>query len=323
METQQPFSLPGSVELVSAVEGAFPELAGSISPMSILGEGYEFAAFESSSGIVFRFPKREEAARKQKVENALLPELSAALPAAIPVPRLQAGPSPMCPWGFHGYQRLPGIPVADLRDTAPLLPALAPQVAGFLAALHSFPVDRALALGVPAAGSWLQSFGEMHRFLMAELKSRLTPVKLGNVDEWWRSFLRITDGWCFSPVLTHGDLGPEHVLVQPQTHALSGVIDFGDVVVGDPALDFAGMIVLGDEEFMLEVARVYRELGGPADSEVTDRARLLSKTVVFHEVVAAITLGHSGPPVPTIEQALRRAPRQGCLHLTYNSPPLR
>ena len=29
---------------------------------------------------------------------------------------------------------------------------------------------------------------------------------------------------------------------------MSGVIDFGDVVVGDPALDFAGMIALGNEE---------------------------------------------------------------------------
>ena len=43
---------------------------------------------------------------------------------------------------------------------------------------------------------------------------------------------------------------------------------------------------------MLEVARAYHELGGPADSEVTDRARLLSKTNLFYDVVHAVTLGH-------------------------------
>ena len=304
MAIPQPYRLPNTGELVSAIEEAFPELAGIISPLTFLGEGYEFVAFESSNGFVFRFPKREEAARKQMVENSLLPELSSALPVEIPLPSLQAAASPRCPWGFHGYRKLPGIAVADLQNFEDLLPRLAPQIAGFLVALHSFPVDRVLALSVPDNGSWLEDFREMHEFLLAELESRLTSTELHRVDEWWQAFLRTAEWWSFSPVLTHNDFGPAHVLIQPETLTVTGVIDFGDVVVGDQALDFPSVIAWRNEEFTLSVARAYHELGGPADSEVGDRANWLAKATVFLNVVHALTLGHHGSPIPTVEQGL-------------------
>ena len=143
MAIPQPYRLPNINELAGAIEEAFPGLVGTISPLTFLGEGYDFAAFESSNGLVFRFPKREEAAKKQMVENSLLPELSSALPVDVPLPSLQAAASPKCPWGFHGYRKLSGIAVADLENFEELLPGLAPQIAGFLVALHSFPAERA------------------------------------------------------------------------------------------------------------------------------------------------------------------------------------
>ena len=304
MAIPQPYRLPNISELVSAIEEAFPELAGLILPLTFLGEGYEFTAFESSNGYVFRFPKREDAAKKQMVENSLLPELSAALPVDIPFPSLQAAASPICPWGFHGYPKLPGVAVADLENFEELLPELAPQIARFLVALHSFPAERALALSVPDNASWLEEFREMHEFLLAELESRLTPMELHRVDEWWQAFLRAAERWSFSPVLTHNDLGPSHVLIQPETLRVSGVIDFGDALVGDPAIDLRLLIAWRSEEFTLDVAKAYHELGDAADSEVSDRANWLAKASVFLNVVHALTLGHHGPPIPTIEQGV-------------------
>ena len=105
-------------------------------------------------------------------------------------------------------------------------------------------------------------------------------------------------------MLTHNDVGPVHALVQPETLTLSGIIDFGGTTVGGPALDFAGLLVWGNEELMLRVAKSYHDLGGPADSDMTNRAIILAKTNVFLDVVHAFTLGHYGPPVPTIEQAV-------------------
>ena len=44
--------------------------------------------------------------------------------------------------------------------------------------------------------------------------------------------------WRFAPCVTHGDLGPEHVLVSASGD-LSGVLDWEEVGIGDPAWDFA------------------------------------------------------------------------------------
>jgi aminoglycoside phosphotransferase (APT) family kinase protein len=44
----------------------------------------------------------------------------------------------------------------------------------------------------------------------------------------------------FEPALLHADLGPEHLLVRD--HRLADVIDWGDIRVGDPGLDYAWLL---------------------------------------------------------------------------------
>ena len=55
----------------------------------------------------------------------------------------------------------------------------------------------------------------------------------------WEQMLGEGERFAFEPALIHGDLAMEHVLVDDKG-GLSGVIDFGDAMVADPALDFAG-----------------------------------------------------------------------------------
>jgi len=31
---------------------------------------------------------------------------------------------------------------------------------------------------------------------------------------------------------------PEHIIVEPETHKLNDIIDFGDMIIADPAYDF-------------------------------------------------------------------------------------
>ena len=49
------------------------------------------------------------------------------------------------------------------------------------------------------------------------------------------------ENWRFATCLTHGDLGPEHVLVSASGD-LAGVIDWEETSVGDPAWDFACLL---------------------------------------------------------------------------------
>jgi aminoglycoside phosphotransferase (APT) family kinase protein len=62
-------------------------------------------------------------------------------------------------------------------------------------------------------------------------------------------------GLRFEPALVHGDLGPEHIL-----HCgveLTGVIDWSDARVGDPAIDFAWRLHGTSAEFAAELLRSY------------------------------------------------------------------
>ncbi|WP_029135974.1 phosphotransferase family protein [Nakamurella lactea] len=76
-------------------------------------------------------------------------------------------------------------------------------------------------------------------------------------------------------VFSHNDLGIEHVLVEPATGSITGIIDWSDAAMCDPARDF-GLLLrdLGDDA--LERAyRSYRRTGGPIDVDQQFRTRCL------------------------------------------------
>jgi aminoglycoside phosphotransferase (APT) family kinase protein len=79
------------------------------------------------------------------------------------------------------------------------------------------------------------------------------------------------EGW--TPVFSHNDLGIEHVLVDPGAGMVTGVIDWGDAAIVDPAIDF-GLL--------------YRDLGPAADAamgsyrtEVNDLVALQERAVFY------------------------------------------
>ncbi len=68
--------------------------------------------------------------------------------------------------------------------------------------------------------------------------------------------------------LAHNDLCADHVLVDPATGRLAGIIDFADAMVGDPVLDFVGLLTVGDRPFVAQVLRHY-PLPAADDFQVT------------------------------------------------------
>ena len=242
------------------IEAQFPELA----PASVvfLGEGFDSCAFEVNGAWVFRFPKREDVEEQMRIEARLLPELAPHLP--LPVPSFSFyGRS------FAGYRKLAGTPAIRLPDL-PLLP-LAQPLGRFLRALHSFPVDAALRLGVPARP--LDSYlGELRTEALEDfgLVSEVAPD--APLDRWY-AYLTAGAGPDASArqVLTHHDLAAEHVLLDEGT--LTGVIDWGDVAVSDRAADFAGVFHWGGDHF---VDSVLAEYGDTVQGGELARARFMA-----------------------------------------------
>src|SRR3989304_6357061 len=131
-----------------AIQECFPQLE--VRRIEFLAEGWDSVAWEVNEELIFRFPKRPAAERGLEKEIRLLPEL--APPLSIPIPRFEyvSEGCPAFPHPFVGYPKLPGVQLKALTPTPEELARLAPQLGRFLSELHSFPVERAVELGVPS-----------------------------------------------------------------------------------------------------------------------------------------------------------------------------
>ena len=226
-----------------AIEAAFPALV--VEGCRSLGEGWDSAAWLVNEALLFRFPKRLAVARALEWEIALLPALAPTLPVAIPrfTYLAEHGAPTDSALPFVGYPLLPGVFLdalpGALHETSPLLP----QLADFLRALHHFPRERAVAAGLPAVdwSAWVAHWERFATWLMIGEASRFTPATRSRLVAFHDGLLaELRRAEC--PIaLLHHDLALEHLLVTPDGRRLTGVIDWGDIALGDPALDFAGI----------------------------------------------------------------------------------
>jgi aminoglycoside phosphotransferase (APT) family kinase protein len=193
--------------------------------VALLGEGYDNVAF-AVDDLVVRFMKEPDPAQIER-EARVLEVAAAVSPVAVPVPVL-ALPDPGC----LAYRRLPGVPLIDVRrdvDPGPVAAVLAE----FLHALHQVPVGKLAEVlsadDEPLAG-WRDDAAEHYATARDRVPDRYRAV----IEAFLAADPPPAAG---SVVFSHDDLGIEHVLVDPTTGAVTGVIDWTDAGLVDAAAD--------------------------------------------------------------------------------------
>jgi aminoglycoside phosphotransferase (APT) family kinase protein len=166
--------------------------------------------------------------------------------------------------------------VAVDRPTAEQAVALG----GFFRALHVVDTEVAVSRGAPSPEvAWAEPLGRLERFRadvlprLPERYQRAGAALLG----------RLTDP-PDSPVLVHGDVGPAHILIQ--SGMVSGVIDWSDAHIGDPAIDLA-WLVHGSSRGE-PAAKAYG-----ARSAIQERAHDWHRLGPWHEVTYGFDTGRS------------------------------
>jgi len=217
-------------------------------------DGWDSRALIVARRWVLRVARNEEVARAFAVEARLLPELDS-LP--LETPRRIAGGRR---WLLTSY--VEGDPYAGRADLRPL--------GEFLRALHAFPIERARALGAQLHDP--RDDAELFR-------RRVLPLLDGDERSLAASLLDEHASATFDPRLTHADLGPAHVLVR--RGRVSGLIDWTDARLGDPAIDLAWALSAAPE-----VAETY-----PVDDELRRRALVYHALGPWHEVEHGLRRG--------------------------------
>jgi aminoglycoside phosphotransferase (APT) family kinase protein len=218
------------------VASQFPALA--TLPLRTFGEGWDNVAYLLGERWIFRFPRRAVAAVLIETELRVLPQIAPRLPLPVPVPRFAGVSGEAFPWPFAGYELLPGDSLSRSRLDERAAKRAAHRVGEFLRALHAIDSDGVLGLDVDRIGRL------EHARCMPKVMERLQELADAGIIDDIEPFERILEetappASAREPlVIVHGDLYGRHVLVDGESH-VCGVIDWGDVHRGDPAVDLA------------------------------------------------------------------------------------
>lgn len=246
-------------------------------PVAALGEGTDHRVLRVGDDLLVRLAKAPDADALAR-EARLLARVAAASPLPVPAP-VFADPAA----GALAYRRLGGVPLlslpADVR--AALAPAVLRDLARLLDALGRLPPAEMAALVAPdvrPANAWLDEARETY----AAVRRAVPPGERRAVE----AFLDApAPDLSRAPIrFAHNDLGIEHVLVDAAFGRVTGVLDWSDAALADPAVD---------------VGRLARDLGAAAldalagDAETRARAVFHARCLLLEDLAYGLETGRA------------------------------
>ncbi len=240
-----------------------------------LGEGQENVAYEVNGELIVRFGKEPDPAERARLvehEARLLTAVAGVSPLPVPEP-VFAVPEEGC----LAYFAVKGVPLLNLPAPERRRHAadLAEPLRELLTALHAVPPDRMADL----VGTDDAPAEEWHRDAVGCYETAAGAVPASH-RAGVEAFLAapLPEGG-HDPVFSHNDLGIEHVIVDPATWKVSGIIDWGDAALCDPAYDF-GLL--------------YRDLGPvvlPGETDLHERAAFYARCTVLEDLAYGVETG--------------------------------
>jgi aminoglycoside phosphotransferase (APT) family kinase protein len=186
--------------------------------------GWDSHAVVVDGRYIERVPRREPVRQGLERECRVLPVIAPLLPLPVPVP-VEVPADATGPWRVR-HQLLPGAAavVGDLDR------GHGRQVGGFLRALHDLPLaDLGLRIGPDA----------LFPATIARMRAEVLPLLDPDQQTAGADLLNRATA-APATVLAHRDLGPEHLLVTDGS--ISGIIDWTDAGLDDPAMDLAWVV---------------------------------------------------------------------------------
>lgn len=214
--------------------------------------GWASWTFDVDGIWILRVARNDVVARAHRREATLLPMVAECLDIAVPVPTVVAEHAGKT---YMVYRRLPGRPFQKGDSIESLATAIR--------SLHDVPTaDVASVLGDdPSPSAWRAGYERDREWIrdqvLPELDDGLASELMDRFDAAIPELDRVR------PVLVHRDLGLEHVLVDDSTGRVTGLIDFEDATLGDPAIDLVGVLASLGEHATRDLIRHY---GEPAPS---------------------------------------------------------
>ena len=247
------------------VVAQFPEFVDQ--PVRFLGKGFDNVAVQIGQAV-FRFPRGPVGAEFMDREIRWLSQVSNLVSLPISAPLWVGEPTDTYPCRFSGYPYIAGQTGCGLEWTPEQRARLVVPLAQVLRELHAAPVPENPPSDTMGRAD-LPRRAEAMREHVSAVVAAAPEVDAAQLE-------RRVDAWCQAAQETpncwvHGDLYARHLLVQPDGR-LSGLIDWGDVHVGDPSVDLSVVPAMLNTE---DRALFFEHYGDIAPS-TWDRARFVA-----------------------------------------------
>ncbi len=237
-----------------------------------------YNVFTVKDEYIFRIPDRtlrnQKGIQLIKREVEVLQFLNSNMSMSIPEPKFTNydEKTPMM-----AYKKLPGISLSrcinELEETC--LETIARDVGTFLTQLHSKNLlEKSVGLFKLNDLDFLSYYRNVWEKEYREVK-QLAWTSLSNqqrnwLDSLYNSFFSKIQGYTFDPTIIHGDFDTSNILVNPETCELSGIIDFEEASIFDPAADF---LFFREGKLFLDVIMDFYE--GEIDETFHERMQFL------------------------------------------------
>ncbi len=222
------------------VADQFPRWAG-LPLAPVTASGTDNVMLRLGDRLVVRLPRTVSAVPSLRKEVRYAPTLGPRLPVPVPVPLALGVPGQGYPWPWTVSGWLAG------ENPSPGYahgPGLAVDLANFITALHAADVGTETSAGPLRTyrGGPLGARDVPTRSAIDSCADLLDPALLTAA---WDEARRVSE-WEGDSVWVHTDLQPGNLLAAGGR--LAGVLDWGGLAIGDPAVDFIVAWNLLDEE---------------------------------------------------------------------------
>lgn len=237
-----------------------------------LFNGNDHYVFVVNNKIAFRFPKEPQEINSKR---AIFLEKFASL-SPIELPQIETHKDQETGINYEINNFLPGVsfyPEIATTFSHDERMAVARKLGNFLSAVHSFSKEEARKLEIDEMNPkdfW--EYMEQNPNAFPKYKKLVYPYISTEEKSWieklFTNYISLIKHEPFKTKVIHSDMWVFHIIVDPEKHTLSGVIDFGPRIA-DAANDFKAFEYYGNDF----VQEVYRNYSLPRDKQF-DKRRL-------------------------------------------------
>ncbi|AUI37410.1 aminoglycoside phosphotransferase family protein [[Bacillus] caldolyticus] len=281
--------LSNIIDMLDYIKKQLPWLE--IQEYDINNEGWDNAVLIINKEWIFRFPRSEDTAQHLLNEKLLLDFLQTEISyLSIKLPKYRLifkDNRPICCY----YSLINGVPLSpsilyELDDQTQN--QIAFQISSFLTMLHKVDLEEIHSIELKDNQGytyWKEHWENIKKLVYPYL----TEQECQKITNMFESFLNQISINPLPKTIIHGDLTHKHILFDINKKQISGIIDFGDIQLGDPAYDLSGLYWDYGEQFFNKILNYYsypfKDLNYPIDKRVTS---FYGKRLIFHDLLYAI-----------------------------------